>query len=188
MKVNLRRAKALQTSIYELIQSLPTNVSMTLGEFDDAAQRLNQAFEQFQHAYNSKSQLWQSYYSIRAAVAMANAQSGISTALAEQALGERLIAETQSLIHESAELKNLDVIQAQQNKLRNMSTNSAYRAFDSIHTGILPAEAVAKARENLALLRRQKQEIADRLLDLNVRTEIELDEQVLAVLQANNLV
>jgi len=188
MKINLRKAKALQTNIYELIQTLDISTTVDIGEFDDAAQKVAQAADRFFNNFQNRNKLWQVYYSIRAAVAQANASTGISTLLAELALAERIITDQVSIVQSRAETTNLDILAQKQGKLRQLQTSNAYRPFDNISSGILSSSAVQQATENLADFRKQKQNINDKLLELNIKTEIELDKQSVAVLTANKLI
>ena len=188
MKINLRKAKALQTAIQQLIGTLSFNLTVDVGEFDDAEKIINDGVLNFQDKFKAKSKLWQTYYSLRAAVALANTSAGISTLLAEQALSDKLIVETSVLADEHLIVKDLTVLRRQQEKLQQNPSANAYRAFDNLNTGILTPEIIAMANQNLKNLRKQKQIITDRLLELNISTEIELDAAVVDTLKEFDLV
>ncbi len=187
MKINLRRAKALQTAIYEKIQTLSTGFSVDINEFDDAETVLKSASDKVTENLNARQALWTEYYNLRAKVSTSNSVVGIDTLLAQQALNEQMIRETQPLTTNSVKRKSLAVITAQQNKLRQNTSTNAYQP-DHVSTGVLSEDFIKEANTRLNELRRAKQKINDNLLDLNVKTEINLDEQAVETLTTHGLI
>ena len=55
-------------------------------------------------------------------------------------------------------------------------------------TGVLGLEQIAQAKAEVLSLKKQKQKINDEVLELNIKTEIPLTEDVVAVLQAEALI
>ena len=55
-------------------------------------------------------------------------------------------------------------------------------------TGVLGLEQIAQAKAEVLSLKKQKQKINDEVLELNIKTEIPLSEDVVAVLQAEDLI
>ena len=187
MKINLRRAKALQTAIYEKIQTLPIALAVDINEFDNAEAVLKTASKSLDENLKARQALWTEYYNLRAKVSMLNCAKGIDALLAQQALTEQLIREIQPLttISNSVKSKSLAVITSQQDKLR--TTSNAFQV-DHINTGVLSEAAIKEANIQLTELRRTKQKINDSLLDLNVKTEINLDELTVNTLTTHGLI
>ena len=74
-------------------------------------------------------------------------------------------------------------------KIRNdKSERRAYGYNDSVATGVLTTDQIEGIKGDMRSLKKQKQSINDRVLELNVRTEIELDADTLEVLTKEQLV
>jgi hypothetical protein len=75
-------------------------------------------------------------------------------------------------------------------KLRNRkeSTSSLYYGHDAtVDTSIFTAEDIAGFRTAVSLGKKAKQKLQDELLDINVRTEIVLADDIAAMLTAEGL-
>jgi hypothetical protein len=58
-----------------------------------------------------------------------------------------------------------------------------YGRYDTIDTGIFTKQEVEEFKRTVADLKRQKQKLQDTLLELNVQTEIQLDEETARFLE-----
>ncbi len=189
MKITLRKAKALQTSIYEVIQGLSLNPYVTIMEFDDAEKVLKEANDKFLTAINTRDSLWAAYYTIRDLVAVANQNFGISKKLNEKALIEKRISDLALTQGDSYLQRNLNIIKSQQEKLTKIPVRESYahQSFESISTGIFTADQQSQTKMNLASLKKQRQIIDDELLEINVRNQIDLDDNTVNVLKSINI-
>jgi hypothetical protein len=52
----------------------------------------------------------------------------------------------------------------------------------TVDVAVVPAEAVAESKKELETIRRRRRKIKDEMVSINVRTEIEVPEQVALVL------
>ena len=59
---------------------------------------------------------------------------------------------------------------------------------DTVDTGVFTVDQIEGYKADMRSLKKEKQSINDRVLELNVRTEIELDADTVALLQAEQLV
>jgi hypothetical protein len=59
---------------------------------------------------------------------------------------------------------------------------SIYGRDYSLDVNVVPAEAIAEAKKELEAIRRRRRKIKDEMVSINVRTEIEVPEQVALVL------
>jgi len=93
-----------------------------------------------------------------------------------------------------ASAENRDDIEVIKGKLEKIKTRPAdsraslYGHNDDVTTGVLPREALDQIKVVLRDMKKQKQRINDEILELNVRTEIELSAEVIEILQRENLV
>jgi hypothetical protein len=62
-----------------------------------------------------------------------------------------------------------------------------YRSSNGVDTGVLVVESIADYRSELADLKKSKQALQDRLLELNVQTTVELDSKSVSVLTQEGL-
>ena len=138
-----------------------------------------------------RQKLTMALYNIRALVGTANSASGIDTALAKAAFIDKRIGQLEELA-KATEITALDVIKGKLDKIRNDKSESTrsriYGYSDSVTTGVLSLEQIAQAKTEILSLKKQKQKINDEVLELNIKTEIPLTEDVVAVLQAEALI
>jgi peptide subunit release factor 1 (eRF1) len=81
------------------------------------------------------------------------------------------------------------VVAGKLQKLRESDTKSRIYGYgDTVDTGVLTADQIEGYKAEMRDLKKQKQSINDKVLELNVRTEIELDTDTVALLEAEQLV
>jgi hypothetical protein len=190
MKINLRKASALQNAIQETMRGIAVNLEVKINEFQTPETVLNQKAEEVMIADSRRNDLLVALYSVRAQVNIANAQSGVSDRLARAAYTDKRIE--QLGVFASAE--NRDDIEVIKGKLEKIKTRpsdsraSLYGHHDDVTTGVLPREALDQIKAVLRDMKKQKQRINDEILELNVRTEVELSPEVVAILEREKLV
>lgn len=189
MKINLRRAAALQTAMQDLIRNINVDLTVRLNEFQDPNAVLEAKTKELTLADGRRNDLLVTLYTLRAQVALANASSGISGALARAAYTDKRIEHLSQMATSDVQL-DMTVIAGKLEKIRARKDDSGRGMFrdDEVTTGLLPREAVDRVREILRDMKKQKQAINDEILELNVRTEVELTPEVVEVLQRENLV
>lgn len=186
MYISLRRANALQSVIMETIANLPLTDVIQVGEFDNIAEVISVAGDQFSANFSARKSLWYIYYTLREAAAISNASVGISALLNEQVMLDRIITDL-SEVNATSVVGNLSTLKAQQEKLQKRTDTSSYRSFETITTGVLSSDLLASAKAEIASLKKRKQAINDKLLELNVQTQIELDAEAEEILKSHNI-
>ena len=181
MKITLRKANAVQLSINEMIKGLSFDSSVQLNEFEPATAQIDAVRSTFETHRATRAKLVGALYEIRKAVARANADESINDMLAEVAMLEKEIQFNNIYATKSPRLNNA-VIEGKLSKLKEAKEDRFY-GRDSIDTGIFTAEEVNDFKRTVADLKRQKQKLQDTLLELNVQTEIELDEETARFLE-----
>jgi hypothetical protein len=183
MNITLRKANAVQLSINEMIKGLTFGTSVQLNEYEDATAQIVAVRDVFETHRATRTKLVGALYEIRKAVAVANADAGINDMLAEVAMLEKEIQFYNTFATKTARLSDA-VIAGKIEKIKHTSEESRlYGRYDTVETGVFTKEEIEDFKRTVADLKRQKQKLQDTLLELNVRTEIQLDEETVRFLE-----
>ena len=174
MNITLRKANAVQNSINEMIKGLSFDTSVRINEFEDHNEQINAVRDVFNTHLVTRTKLVGALYEIRKAVAVANAEAGINDMLAEVAMLEKEIQFANTFATQQARLSDA-VIAGKIEKIK--AAKEDYYRRDDVTTTIFTKEEVEEYKRTVADLKRQKQKLQDVLLELNVQTEITLDEE-----------
>ena len=91
----------------------------------------------------------------------------------------------------ATEITSLEVIKGKLEKIKNdkgeTGRRSIYGYGDTVSTSVLGREQIAQAKAEVLNLKKQKQQLNDEVLELNIKTEIPLSDDVVASLQAEGL-
>jgi len=189
MKINLRKANALQLSVQEAIKSIKFDTEIKVNEFQTAEDEIAKAREAFVANQERHRGLLNSLYDIRKAVSQANAAQGVDVKLADVALMDKKIQYLADLASKSIR-DSVEVVAGKMEKLRNRkeSNSSLYYGHDAtVDTSIFTQEDIAGFRTAVSMGKKAKQKLQDELLEINVRTEIELSADVVTVLTTEGL-
>ena len=174
MNITLRKANAVQNSINEMIKGLSFDTSVRINEFEDHNEQINAVRDVFNTHIVTRNKLVGALYEIRKAVATANAEAGINNMLAEVAMLEKEIQFANTFATQQARLSDA-VIVGKIDKIK--AAKEEYYRRDDVTTTIFTKAEVEEYKRTVADLKRQKQKLQDVLLELNVQTEITLDEE-----------
>lgn len=191
MNITLRKANAVQHSITEAIKNIKIDLTVEINEFQSVEDVITKANSTLVENDSRRQKLTMALYNIRALVGTANSASGIDTALAKAAFIDKRIGQLEELA-KATEITALDVIKGKLDKIRNDKSESTrsriYGYSDTVTTGVLGLEQIAQAKAEVLSLKKQKQKINDEVLELNIKTEIPLSDDVVATLQAEGLI
>jgi hypothetical protein len=188
MKITLRKANALQNTIQDHIKTIDVKTSISLNEFQTVEGEIAVARGALVESDLRRAKLTKVLYGIRARVGRANVESGVSDLLAEAAFVDKRLGHLKGLT-ESKAAESYVVLNGKLEKLRNTDAkNRMYGYNDNVDTGVLDNVQIEAYKADMRSLKKEKQSINDRVLELNVRTEIELDADTVALLQAEQLV
>jgi hypothetical protein len=187
MKISLRKANVIQNNINEALRSIEIADTVSISEYQNIEQVIADKATEAQINLQRKTALISALYSIRNVVGKANAQAGIDEKLTQTACVEKMIQlmteQTKRTVRTEAA-----VLAGKAEKMRKSENDrSLYYNNDSLTTGITSEEDIATARVALASLKKDKQRLQDEILELNVRTEVELSEHVAGTLKFENL-
>jgi uncharacterized protein YdcH (DUF465 family) len=190
MEITLRKANAVQNSINEAIRSIKITTNIELNEFQNVEAELKKANDELIANDSRRQKLLLSLYNIRGLVGTANAASGIDLALAKAAFIDKRIGQLQELADSKA-ITDLTVITGKLEKIRNdKSENSRSRIYgysDTVSTSIIGQGQIDEAKNEIKNLKKQKQKLNDEVLELNIKTNIPLSDDVVATLTAEGL-
>lgn len=190
MNITLRKANAIQNSINDAIRGIKVNTTIELNEFQDPAVELKKANDALFSADSRKQKLLLALYNIRGLVGTANASSGIDLNLAKAAFLDKRIAQLEE-ISSLKEHTELQIIAGKLEKIKSLKDEARSRMFgygDTVSTTVVSKEQIDQAKSEILNLRKQKQKINDEVLELNIKTEIPLSNDVVATLQAEGLI
>jgi uncharacterized protein YdcH (DUF465 family) len=189
MNITLRKANAVQNSIQEAIRAIKIDFSIELNEFQDIEAELTKANTAMVENDARRQKLLLALYNIRGLVGTANAASGIDTALAKSAFIDKRLSQLDELAS-AKPIQSLAVIKGKMDKIRNRkeeSRASLYGRDETVNTSIIDQSQIDQAKTEIKNLKKQKQKLNDEILELNIKTEIPLSEDVVATLQVEGI-
>ena len=190
MNISLRKASALQNSIQDAIKSIEVVTTVELNEFVDVVTELKRANDTLFVNDTRRQRLLLALYNIRGLVGTANANSGVDLKLATAAFLDKRVAQ----LEEFAKCKPVTDIAVLTGKLEKIRSDkgearrSLYGYNDTVSTSVFSQEQLDQIAAEIKNLKRQKQKLNDEILELNIKTEIPLSEDVVKTLQAEGLV
>jgi uncharacterized protein YdcH (DUF465 family) len=187
MKITLRKANALQNSINDALKQILVVSEVALTEFHRPEDEIARVRAEAEKNIQRRERLNHALYDIRQRVAGANTNAGVSTNLT-------LVAEIEKQIQFYTGLSGKEVRQGHEvvaGKLRKIAETKSERLYgysDTVNTSVWTAEDIAGFKKTVSDLKKSKQQLQDIILETNVRTEIELSDETVAVLQAEGLI
>ncbi len=189
MNITLRKANAVQNSINDVIKNIKVELNVELNEFQNVEEAITEANSKLINNDNRRQSLTMALYNIRALVGTANAASGIDTSLAKAAFIDKRIGQLEQLASAN-EITALDVIKGKLEKIKNLKDEARSRIYgygDTVNTSVVTQDQIDQAKGEILNLKKQKQKLNDEILELNIKTEIPLSDDTVAVLQAEGL-
>jgi uncharacterized protein YdcH (DUF465 family) len=189
MKITLRKANAVQNSITEAIKAIKITGEAKLNEFQEPTAELQKANSELFANDARRQKLLLSFYNIRGLVGQANASAGVDLALAKAAYIDKRIGQLNEIAGFDV-VTDLAVINGKIEKLKTGKdeTRRLYGYESTVDTGVISTEQLAQVKTEIKNLKKQKQGLNDEILELNIKTEIPLSDEVVATLQAEGLI
>ena len=175
MKLSLRKANALQLLIQEQINE-PFIGTVTITKYDNIDSTFDAAESVLTETIGKKFSLIEVLYSLRKKVGAASASAGIADLLTDLASNAKQTAFFKQLASTTQFALPKTQIVAIFKDLAEQAQTASYARKDAVTVSLLNKETVDAYKSALTKLRKEKQVISDKLLHLNVSTEIELDE------------
>lgn len=192
MKITLRKAAALQTALQELIRVIAFKTTVSISEFAKPGEVIQQGQADFEEALNRKLEATRVLYHIRSLVCSANAASGIDQLLTSVAQSQAVIGLLESFQNQTVEpMLEASEINGRLEKIRNRpadSRSALYGVTDTVTTSVLAQSRLSSLRQQLMDEKKKKQGLQDQILELNIRTTVELDETAVEFLKYEALI
>jgi len=176
MKITLRKANALQLAIGEAVKNIDIKTDVKINEFQDGETEIATVATEFKANLARRTQLMDAMYAIRKAVSVANSAAGVDVKLADVAQLEKQVQFCNGLAAKTVR-ESEKVVAGQLAKLREGKDDSRrgiYGYASTVDTSVLTAEDIRGFRVAAATAKKAKQKLQDELLEINVRTEIEV--------------
>ena len=188
MKLSLRKASALQNTIQDHIKAIGVNTTIQLNEFQDVQESITKAQTELSKNDGRRMALQSVLFKIRSAVGRANVESGVADLLTQAAYVDKRLAHLKGFT-ETKVMEDITVLRGKVGKLKESNgERRIYGYNDTIETSILSAEMIETYKVQSRELKKEKQTINDKVLELNVRTEITLEDSDVALLQSEQLI
>ena len=187
MQVSLRKANALQVAINESLKGLEFKTEVNINEFQSPSKELELAQEKFNRNVQRRWNLISALYDIRTKVATANASNNIDGLLADLARIEKDIVFFAPLAKANIRT-DLNVITGKLEKIANRDGESYSFHSSEVSTSIFTETDLESFRSNLSVSKKKKQALQDQLLEVNVRTTIELATSTVEVLKSEDII
>lgn len=192
-KINLRKANALQGEIRKAISSSGVSDTMSITEYTaDVAGGLENAKDAYALDIIRKVALNTALFNIRKSVSQANNTSGISDLLADVQTLDAVSAVYSGVATQTA-AKSLIEIVARIDKMKaqpvtERSTLGLYGdTYNKVETSVVDQATIDVAKVRVKDLKRQKQDLQDKLLTLNVNTTITISDADAMVLKVEGI-
>lgn len=187
MKLTLRKANALQNSIQEQLRSIEVNTVVSLNEFQNVTIEIGRVRDLAVANDKRRGSLLHVYYQIRQLVGERNEASGISAKLAQMAYIDKRLVQLKAIV-DSQTVQDEKVIVGKLDKIRNRKSEvRSYLEQDEVTTGVFTEVELEPYKAGMQLLKKDKQRLNDEVLELNVRTEIELNTETVELLKKEGL-
>lgn len=190
MNITLRKANAIQNSIQDTMRGIKMELSLEINEFQDPLTELKKANDQLFNNDARRQRLLLALYNIRGLVGTANTNCGIDLNLAKAAFLDKRIAQLEEFVKVQP-MTDLEVIKGKIEKIKTRpadARSSIYGYNDTVSTSVVTQEQIDQAKAEVQNLKKQKQKLNDEILELNIKTEIPLSEDVVQTLQAEGLI
>lgn len=187
MKFTLRKANALQTAIQDHIKTLRLVTEVSINEFQNSVSEITKARDTFMANHAAIAALSKVVYDVRAKIGRANVESGVSDLLTHAAYVDKRLSSLSGLVGCVA-TEAQEVIDGKLEKIRAAKGDTTrYYGADVVAVSIINDEIMDTLKADQASLKKEKQTINDKVLELNIRTEIELDTDAVSLLQSVQL-
>ena len=185
MQVSLRKANALQVAINEALKNLEFKADVNINEFQNPSQELDNALAKFNANVSRRWNLIAALYDIRTKVSEANNTNNIDGLLADLARLEKDLVFFAPFAKANART-DIKVIAGKLEKIANR-TEDSYYAKAEVETSIFNEDNLTQFRTYVGEFKKKKQALQDKLLEVNVRTTIELASSTVEVLQSEDI-
>ena len=180
MKINLRKASIVQDLLRDEVRQLrqePSKVDVSLFE-DQLCEHVDRQLSSFQDAQSKIERYLEAWRDLRVLVARHNVETGVHELLGEDSmLSHRLATLDVATCSAQARLSD-EAIRRQAERLKGQEDLEITMSLD-----VSPARTLDEMKAKMDAIRRRRRKIKDQLLNINVKTDFEVPERVVTVLE-----
>lgn len=194
MRVNLKKANSLEAAAKLAASKIKIENSISLPIYGNAdlQARIDAQVAQAETMLGEVRDLVRAAYAIRSLIGVANARCGISQLLSDRSVLDGLEARLglfAPTLEDMSPVPNVhELFERIEAAKARATTGQRIMLEESITVRVLPPALGVALREELAVLRREKSDNKDRCAALNITNEIEIPDEVAAVLRAHKIV
>jgi hypothetical protein len=183
MQINLRKANALQLQLANYISEISLDTRVEISAYVSHTDVINAKRAEFSANLDKVTLLRNILYTLRKNISCKNTSCGIDAVLTDIAFIQKQI-ETYNDFMINDILPEDSIISGKLEKLRKIPEDSSYslRNSDSIFVSILTKEDADMIKKHISSLKKEKQVLSDKLLELNIKNEITISDDDVNVL------
>lgn len=191
MQINLRKANAVQAEIKKVISGVKVEMNVSVDEFtSDFKTVVVTAQDSLVKAIARKRELTKALFEIRSKVGEANAKAGVNEVLTHVELIDADLSILTPVVNGTVG-KEFAEIEARLEKAKASPQADSLRAsmygINKVETSVVTPSLISDAKLLAKSFKRDKQDLQDRLLQLNVNTLISLSDQTVTLLQEEGI-
>ena len=192
MEINLRKANAVQAEIRKAVNAHAVDANVSVSEFtQDLSGTILSAKDAYLANMKRKVALTTALYNIRKSVAEANATAGINGILTDVQRIEAVMALYSGVAGQTVS-KSLAEIEARLEKFKTAPSDGRLGGiygdrYNNVETSVVEQQTVEDAKAKVKELKRERQNLQDKLLALNVNSLITISAADEAVLKAEGI-
>jgi polyhydroxyalkanoate synthesis regulator phasin len=191
MEINLRKANAVQAEIRKAVNANSVENTLSVSEFtQDLTNEIVNAKDAYVANINRKVALTIALYNIRKSVAEANATAGINGILTDVQRIEAVMAVYSTVANQPVS-KTLQEIEARLEKIKTAPADARSAIYgdryNNVETSVVEQATVDAAKAKVKDLKRERQNLQDKLLALNVNSLITVSAADEATLKAEGI-
>ena len=183
MYISLRKAAALQKEILSAIENIDTTAVVSVYEEDVNAILVDKEAVVLAKL-NERNALMDALFEIRDLTATTNVAQGITSLVAQKARLEKDIALYTKLANSSPR-QTTSVVNGRIQKVR--ASENTYSHTENLSLDVLSESNIALLTATVVEMKKEKVEVQDQLLELNIKHNIDLSDGSVAVLTAKGL-
>lgn len=182
MEINLRKANAIQAEIKRAINSVEMKDTISVSEFcGDIAAEMVTGQDEYKFGLIRKEALTNALYNLRIGVGNANAVAGVGAILGQIELIDAKIKIFEGVANTRVKMMTLEELRMRLEKIRNAPAEQTavrygYSDRDSVGTGVVSKDTINDAKARIKQLRKEKQNLQDKLLSINVNALVSVSE------------
>lgn len=177
MKINLRKANIIQHELFRSIKAIDliSLSTVRLNVYEEPLVQMQNASDLFRDKSSLKFEMIKALYEIRQLVSVQNHQAGVNEYLSQIASIEMQMKDLQNIIDAGC-IKSWDYINGKLEASKNTDKSLMSAGRDVIST-VFPVAIIEAFTDQLCEMKGEKQAYKDALLEINIRTEIEISEK-----------